>query len=144
MSAEIVLQVREIEVGLGRYARACDQRDWAGFDAVFAPDAIADYGEFQVQGREAIVASIRAHLGACGPSQHMLGNFVIATSGKSADSRCYVRAFHRGAGEKAHLLYEVFGEYDAHWRRLPEGWRVMEWIMRVICETGSREILGPG
>jgi hypothetical protein len=143
MSADILLQMREIEVALGRYARACDRRDWAAFETVFAPDAAADYaGEFQLQGRDAIVASIRSHLGGCGPSQHLLGNFVITTAGKSADSLCYVRAFHRGRGDKAHLTYEVFGEYEAHWRRLPEGWRVLEWVMRVHCETGTREVLG--
>jgi hypothetical protein len=144
MSAEILMLTREVEVALGRYARACDRRDWAAFDAVFAPDATADYaGQFALQGREAIVASIRAHLGGCGPSQHLLGNFAIAIAGKSAESHCYVRAFHQGRGDKAHLTYEAFGEYEAHWRRLPEGWRALEWIMRVHCETGSPEILGP-
>jgi hypothetical protein len=145
MSADIVLVTREIELGLGRYARACDQRDWALLDTVFAPDAAADYsGGIVLQGREAIVASIKSFLGGCGPSQHMLGNFVITTAGKSADSRCYIRAFHRGKGDKAHLTYEIFGEYTAHWRRLPEGWRALEWGMRVDCEMGTREILGPG
>lgn len=145
MSAEILLVTREIEAGLIRYAHACDQRDWAAFESVFAPDAIADYaGEFQLQGREAIVDNIRAHLGGCGPTQHMLGNFVIATAGKSADSNCYIRAFHRGKGDLAHLTYEAIGSYTAHWRRLPSGWRVLEWTMRVDCEIGTREVLGPG
>jgi hypothetical protein len=144
MSAEILLAQREIELALGRYARACDTRDWAIFDTVFAPEMSADYGEFQLEGRAPVVDSIRSFLGGCGPSQHMLGNFIISVTGKSADSRCYIRAFHQGKGDKAHMIYEVFGEYQAHWRRLPEGWRVMEWVMRVDCEIGSREILGPG
>jgi hypothetical protein len=144
MTADATSLAREVEVALGRYARACDSRDWAQFDAVFAPDAFADYGEFQLQGREAIVASIRSFLGGCGPSQHLLGNFVITTAGKSADSLCYIRAFHRGKGDKAHLTYEVFGEYQGHWRRLPEGWRAVEWTMRVSCEIGTRDVLGPG
>ena len=144
MSAEILLAEREIELGLGRYARACDTRDWVMFDTVFAPDVSADYGEFQLEGRAPVVDSIRSFLGGCGPTQHLMGNFVITVTGRSAESRCYVRAFHRGKGDRAHITYEVFAEYKAHWRRLPEGWRAQEWTMRVECEIGSRDILGPG
>jgi len=144
MSAEILLAQKEIELALGRYARAHDERDWAALDTVFAPDVTADYaGQFQLEGRDALVANTRAHLGGCGPSQHLMGNFVISVTGKSAESRCYIRAFHQGKGDKSHLTYEVFGEYRAHWRRFPEGWRALEWIMRVDCEIGAREILGP-
>jgi hypothetical protein len=145
VSTEILVAQKEIEVALGRYARACDSRDWAAFDTVFAPDVTADYaGKFQFEGRAAVVDSIRSHLGGCGPSQHLMGNFVISVAGKSGESRCYVRAFHQGKGDKAHVTYEVFAEYTALWRRLPEGWRVLEWTMRVDCEIGSQEILGPG
>jgi hypothetical protein len=144
MSAELLMAQREIELALGRYARAHDERDWGMLDTVFASDVTADYaGEFKLEGRDALVANTRAHLGGCGPSQHLMGNFVITVAGKSADSRCYIRAFHRGRGDKAHLTYEAFGEYLAHWRRLPEGWRATEWTMRVTCEIGTRDVLGP-
>jgi hypothetical protein len=144
MSNEVLLIERDIQTALGRYARACDTRDWALFDTVFAPDAIADYGNGLVlEGREAIIASIRSYLGGCGPSQHMLGNFVVTAAGKSADSRCYVRAFHRGRGDDAGVTYEVMGEYRTRWRRLAAGWRAVEWGMAVDCELGSRDILGP-
>jgi len=145
MDLDSLLAEREIAHGLYRYARACDQRDWAGFDRVFAKDAEANYGgAYQFKGRAAIVASIRSLLGGCGPSHHLMGNTEIAASGDGALSRVYIRAFHRGAGEKAHLTYECMGEYEASWRKLEEGWRVVHWRMRVDSETGTQEVLGPG
>ena len=145
MDLDSLLAEREIAHALYRYGRSCDERDWAGFDRVFADDADADYGEaYQFQGRSAIVASIRSLLGGCGPSQHLMGNPETAVTGDTALSRVYIRAFHRGAGEKAHLTYECMGEYYASLRKLPEGWRVVHWRMRVDAERGTQEVLGPG
>jgi 3-phenylpropionate/cinnamic acid dioxygenase small subunit len=145
MNLDSLLAEREIQHVLYRYARACDERDWAGFEHVFAENAEADYGgAFQFQGRTAIVASIRSLLGGCGPSHHLMGNPEVGVEGDGALARVYVRAFHRGAGEKANLTYECFGEYEASLRKLPEGWRVVHWRMRVDLETGTQEVLGPG
>jgi hypothetical protein len=144
MSSELLLAEREIEMALGRFARACDDRDWAAFETVFAPDVTVDFpGFFAMEGRDAVIANIRSLLGGCGPSQHLIGNFVVTAAGKSAESRCYTRAFHAGLGDRAAVTYEVMGEYHAHWRRLSEGWRVTEWVMKVRCELGDRSILGP-
>ena len=145
MTLDDLLAEREIQHVLYRYARACDGRDWAGYDFVFAEDAEADYnGLIQLQGRANIVSSIRSMLGGCGPSLHLMGNPEIGVEGDGALARVYIRAFHRGLGEKADLTYECFGEYQASLRRLPEGWRVTHWRMRVDAETGTQEVLGPG
>jgi hypothetical protein len=144
MSSALLLIEREISLGLSRFTRACDQRDWAAFDAVLAPDVFMEFpGFFSIEGRDAVVASIRAQLGGCGPSQHLIGNLVVVGAGKSATSRCYARAFHRGLGDKADITFEAFGEYVVRWRRLAEGWRAVEWTMEFQTEIGSREIFGP-
>ena len=143
MNLESLLAEREIQQVLYRYAWACDERDWSGFDKVFAEDVEADFaGLIQLQGRVAIVASIQSMLGGCGPSQHLMGNPEVGVEGDGALARVYIRAFHRGAGEKAHLTYECFGEYRASLRKLPEGWRVVHWAMRVEAETGTQEEIG--
>jgi hypothetical protein len=144
MSNELLMVEREIHLALCRFTRACDERDWAAFETVFAPDVFMEFpGFFSLEGREAAIDSIRSHLGGCGPSQHLIGNLVVTTAGKSAESRCYTRAFHRGKGKKAKLTFEAFGEYGVRWRRLPEGWRAVEWRMTVQTEMGDRSVLGP-
>jgi hypothetical protein len=145
MSNELLLIEREIHLALCRFTRACDERDWAGFEAVLAPDVSMEFpGFFSIEGRDAVIQSIRGQLGGCGPSQHLIGNLVVTGAGRSAESRCYARAFHRGLADKADITFEAFGEYCVRWRRLAEGWRAVEWKMAVQTEMGSREIFGPG
>jgi hypothetical protein len=62
---------------LNRYSTCLDKRDWSGLDDVFHPDAKGHYGSL-IEGRSAIIASIRSFLGDCGQSQHLLG-FTSAT-----------------------------------------------------------------
>jgi hypothetical protein len=145
MTNELLLIEREIHLALCRFTRACDERDWAAFETALAPDISMEFpGFFAIEGRDAVIASIKGQLGGCGPSQHLIGNLVVTAAGKSAESRCYARAFHRGRGDKADITFEAFGEYVVRWRRLAEGWRAVEWTMAVQTEMGSREIFGPG
>jgi hypothetical protein len=144
MSSALLLIEREIHLALCRFTRACDTRDWAAFDTVFAPDIFMEFpGFFAIEGAEAVIQSIRGQLGGCGPTQHLIGNLIVTGAGKSADSRCYARAFHRGKGDKADITFEAFGEYVVRWRCLAQGWRAVEWTMAVQTELGSREIFGP-
>lgn len=145
MSLERLELERELHRVLCRYARGCDERDWPAMDDVFAEQATADYGgQFHLQGRAAIVAMMRAHLDGCGPSQHLLGDLVVDSDGDAVTSRIYIRAAHRGAGDKAALTYETFAEYQDLWTRAPAGWRIAHRFMKVNYEVGSRELLGPG
>jgi len=145
VSSELLLVEREIHLVLCRFCTACDKRDWAMYETVLAPDVSMEFpGFFSIEGRDAVIQSIRGQLGGCGPSQHLIGNLVVTAAGKSAESRCYARAFHRGKGDKADVTFEAFGEYVCRWRRLAEGWRVVEWRMEVQTEMGSKEIFGPG
>jgi len=41
--AERLLAIEEIKQVKARYFRCMDSKEWAGFEAVFAPDATADY-----------------------------------------------------------------------------------------------------
>jgi SnoaL-like domain len=50
---------------LNRYSTCLDERDWSGLEDVFHPDARGHYGSL-IEGRSAIIASIRTFLGGCG------------------------------------------------------------------------------
>lgn len=144
MDTKILLLERELHLVICRYARACDERDWPAMDDVFLEEASVDYGgKHRLQGREAIVAIIRAHLDGCGPSQHLLGNFVVDASDAAVESRTYVRAAHRGAGNMNHLTYESLAEYKDRWILTPSGWRIAHRRMDISHEQGSRDVLRP-
>jgi hypothetical protein len=129
------------------YAYCLDERDWPGLDEVFAADASARYGGPEgppLNGRPAIVASIRSFLDGCGPSQHLLGNHIVAIDGDEATARCKARVYHYGLGDRAALEpYECFGVYRDHLRRTSEGWRISRRIFDVYHAVGDVSILQP-
>lgn len=130
------------------YAYCLDERDWPGLDEVFAADAVGIYGGPdgpQLEGRPAIVASIRSFLDGCGPSQHLLGNHIVEIDGDEATSRCKARVYHYGLGDRAALEpYECFGVYRDHLRRTPDGWRISRRVFAVHHAVGDIAILQPG
>jgi hypothetical protein len=142
---ELLADEREIHRALCAYGRALDERDWSALERLFVPDVTADYGggEFRVAGAGAIVDMCRSMLGGCGPTQHLLGNLVVDRVGDALVSRCYVRAAHRGAPPREHLAYEVWGQYEDRWRRTEDGLKIAARRMRVDCELGTRDVLGP-
>lgn len=141
---DALIQHIAIQDVLNRYARACDQRDWPVFDSIFAEHVMVNYGgEFELQGREAVVSMIRSMLGGCGPTQHLLGNFDITVQGETARSACYVRAVHAGLADAAERYYEVWAEYRDTLQLTSNGWRITQRSMVVSKEVGSRDILGP-
>ena len=92
---------------------------------------------------DAIVKSIRGYLDGCGPSQHLLGNFVADVVGDVATSRTYARVYHRGRADRAHLSLETIGEYVVRWERRSEGWRAVSWELKIFANVGDASIFGP-
>jgi hypothetical protein len=133
----------EIVAVQNRYGEACDRRNWDLFDDVFTTDAVTEYGAPPVEGRHERVASIRSHLGGCGATQHLLGNYEARVDGDTAEASCYVRAFHTGA-DRPELTYEMFGMYHDRLRRTPDGWRISYRRLEVSLELGTRSVLAPG
>jgi uncharacterized protein (TIGR02246 family) len=65
-NSEQLLAIEEIKQLKARYFRCMDTKDWAGFEAVFAPDASVDYtppgadsADWSASGRERIVEFVR-------------------------------------------------------------------------------------
>ncbi len=140
---ERLLLERELHRVVCRYARVCDERDWAAIDEVFSEDASADYGGKKLLNRAAIAEMLRDHLGGCGPTQHLLGNLVVEVAGDIVTSRVSVRAAHRGAGNLREQTYDCMGEYLDRWVRTEHGWRIVHRRMQVGLEFGSRAVLAP-
>jgi len=141
--SEILTAESEIQKACVRYARALDTRNWALLDTVFTPNLEAQYGDQPAtRGRDVAVNGIRGFLERCGPSQHLMGNFDVTVNGATAISSCYIRVFHQGAGERAHLTQETLGTYHATWTRTPDGWRAATWRLAVSMQMGTWETFG--
>ncbi|GAA3130127.1 nuclear transport factor 2 family protein [Streptosporangium carneum] len=125
---------------LNRLAEALDQRDWAQIGDVFTADATA----YRRHGTEAILATVRDHLGGCGPSQHLLGNHRVEVDGDAARSLTYARVYHRGAGEREDAFFECIGEYDDHWVRDGGVWRISSRAFTMSIQIGDFGVLQPG
>jgi 3-phenylpropionate/cinnamic acid dioxygenase small subunit len=136
-TAEDHLAVVEVLV---RCAAAFDRREWDVLDEVFTADASA-YG---AEGREAVVAVLRRHLGGCGPSQHLLGNHHVVVDGKRATSVCKARVFHVGAGDRSQLTYECFGNYRDDLVLTESGWRIARRDFEMTISLGDMSVLQPG
>ena len=123
------------------YADALDRRDWVRLDAVFTSDVTVDYaGEYELSGRDRVVAMIRAYLDPCGPSQHLLSNPRVTVDGDTAELSVKLRVHHLGAADHNDLTYEIFGWYHARARRTADGWRIHGWRQEVTAELGTREL----
>ena len=129
-----------IREGLAALAAALDDRDWDALRAVFTADATG-YGS---TGVEDIVAHVRAHLGGCGPTQHLLGNQRIDVDGDRARSLTYARVYHRGAGSRQDSFFECMGEYDDRWVRTGTGWRLSRRHFDMRITLGDFDVLQPG
>lgn len=130
----------ELAEALAGIAAALDDRDWAALGAAFTVGARG----YSAKGRDAVVAQVRAHLGGCGPSQHLLGNMRVTVDGDTARSLTYARVHHVGLGPSAGAFYECMGQYTDTWARTPEGWLLTYRRFDVRIELGDRGVLQPG
>jgi hypothetical protein len=131
----------DITTALNRLSAAFDRRDWAAVRRLMADDVVA-YGQ---HGVEAVIDdSLRRHLGGCGPTQHLLGNYDVEVDGDLARSVTQARVFHQGAGIRAELWWECLGEYRDTWARTEAGWRMTSRLFEVRIARGDIEVLQPG
>lgn len=124
---------------LGRMARAIDSRDWPTIRSMYTEDAWA-YGQ---SGAADIVATMQAHLGGVGPTQHLLGNHRVTITGDTARSLSYARVYHVGAGPMVGRFFEVMGEYDDHWTRRDGHWLLTRRWFEMEIQLGDIAVLRP-
>ena len=126
---------------LNLLAYAFDHREWDLVKSVMAPDVNA-YGHAGIA--DVIDNNLRRHLGGCGPSQHLLGNYQVAVHADAATSVTKARVYHQGLGERAEKSFECFGEYHDRWTRTADGWRMTERRFDVSIVLGDFDVLQPG
>ena len=120
------------------YCWALDTKDWGRLDDVFVPDATADLGGTQHQGRADIIDRISTALSRYDDSQHMVTNHEVRVDGDEATCRCYLQAQHVSGGPLDGDNYLVGGRYEDRLVRTPDGWRIAHRELIVMWTDGVR------
>jgi ketosteroid isomerase-like protein len=137
----ILLDERDIERTLTRFARAMDDRDWAAMAEILADDAEGDLGTGRLRGSAAMIELIRGFLDNCGPTQHLLANVVVDVDGDTATSRAYVHDVHLSSDADPSTRFYTLGDYTDTWKRRSDGsWELTERIKANRAHVGSLDI----
>jgi hypothetical protein len=147
-----LLDRREIQDVALRYARAADRRDYALFEAIFSedarlsghrgdPDTTPSY--FALEGRDAIVASMRA-LERFESTLHVVSNQLVEVDGDHAHGETYCIAHHIYREDGVAMNHTMAIRYQDRLVRANGRWRfqhrrlAVDWERHApLHETGS-------
>ena len=137
---------REIDDVLYRYAQALDSRDWDLLRSCFTDDAVADFLDLGGvnEGPEAIVALCRQALEGLDASQHLIGTPLATIDGDRATATCYLQAQHVFQGAPGGDHYLVAGTYEDRLIRTPDGWRIEHRTLRASWNDGNAGVFAAG
>jgi 3-phenylpropionate/cinnamic acid dioxygenase small subunit len=134
---------------LHRYAWAIDDKDWAGLDEVFTPDAWLDYSS-NPGGFAGPYAEARAWLESVmqyfPTTQHLMSNSSIELAGDRATAKTMVHNPQGARTRDAHLhMFFVGARYDDELVRVEAGWRISKRVETLLWMHGGlpKELLGP-
>ena len=103
MDLKTLVDERDIQRQLIRFARAMDERNWPALEAICSPDIVAEFGTGEIKGAAEVTELIRGYLDHCGPTQHLLGNILIEVNGDEASSEAYVADIHLSANADSEI-----------------------------------------
>lgn len=121
---------------LVEYARCVDEKDWAGFAALYTSDGVLEI----VGGRRTGHAEIEAAgelVAAFDATHHVSTNHGIHVDGNTASVRANVIASHVPEAGARHEHADLGGIYEASCRRTPEGWRFSHVRGRGVWTNGG-------
>ena len=105
---------------------------------VFTEDCRANFAkgdDHWMEGREAVLAFVRAALSPYVATNHTISNIEITFDGPDrARAESYVQAWHRYKEDRPDFL--AYGRYQDVWVRTPDGWRIAERRFKVNAGIG--------
>lgn len=138
------------------YCHALDTADWALLGSILADDVVFSANlmrggqrgpdEIRLEGREAMVGHISGIWENLSATHHMISNHLVELDpgGHSARGSCYIRAYHAGAGERAHLFEESLGRFDFETVLEGSKWKIQGWDENIMIMLGTPEVFGHG
>jgi len=106
------------------FARALDDRDWAGYAANYTDDGVlVIMGRTVHVGRDGLAENTSANLSRYAGTHHLSTNHAITIDGDTATTRSYLVAAHVLEGGDPRRHADGAGWYRCTLRRTPDGWR---------------------
>jgi len=131
-SLEGLLDKAEITDLIHAYCYHFDRAEPEAVVALFAEDAVIDYGPdvAPMKGMDEFSPMISRGLSELfAATSHHVSNIVIRFDGPNeATSICYLYAWHRYQGSGA--VSELWGQYHHSFRRVDAGWRISRLVLR--------------
>jgi hypothetical protein len=152
--ARFAVQQDHIDL-MNRYAHALDMRDWDLLASLFTEDCtfrareisegVAEPDNTAMDGRAALVGTLRAIWDGLSATHHMLSNYVVepGADGRTARASCYLRAHHVGNRERAHLFEESLGRFDFETVREAGDWKIRTMAENLFVILGTAEAFAP-
>lgn len=148
--------LRETQINLlNHFCLALDNCDWDLLANLFTDDAVFTVRRLQDRrkvtedpisclGREELVKLIVPVIESLAATHHMVSNFIVdlADDRRSARASCHFRAYHAGAGERAHLFEESLGLFSIETVAIDDGWRIKRMDETIMIVLGSPEAFG--
>jgi hypothetical protein len=141
---------------MNRYAHALDVCDWDLLKGLFTEDCslrarvLVDRkapasDDTVMDGRDALIGGLKHIFAGLSATHHLLGNYVVTPGGDgtSAKASCYMRAYHQGAGERAHLFEESLGRFDFETVFQDGAWRIRRMEETIMVMLGTVEAFPP-
>ena len=129
--SEQLLAIEEIKQVKARYFRCMDTKDWAGFEAVFAPDATADFtppggnaAEWSPSGRENILAFVRRALETAITVHHGHMPEVEVTSPTTARAVFAMEDLIWWPEGSRRKTLHGWGHYHETYEKIAENWQI--------------------
>lgn len=136
-----LLDEREIQQVLFRYAQALDQKDWALLATCFLESAIGEYEMIgRLEGYAAIEKVCRKALEPLSHTQHLIGNVLISVDQDEARSSCYFHAQHVRPDFPGGSMNIIAGRYEDQLVRTDVGWKIRERKLSVLWTSGNAAI----
>lgn len=136
---ETILATLAIERLKARYFRCMDTKDWAGFEAVFAPDAVMDMQEEAgdlIRGAPEIAAYVRAQVGHVETVHHGHMPEIEITSPTTATGIWAMEDLLRWPPGGPIDSLHGWGHYHETYERIDGDWRIAS-----LCLTRLRRDL---
>ncbi|MGC7101350.1 nuclear transport factor 2 family protein [Amycolatopsis lurida] len=118
--------------------RALDERDFDGFGALFAEDAVMEIGREVRRGRQAITdgpwRDLLKHYEA---TYHQLGQMYVDIDEDDATILAYIFAYHLPKASEPMTHEDAGGKYHVVARRTEDGWRIMRCRIEVVLTQGA-------
>jgi len=134
------------------FAHALDIRDWELLSSLYVDDAefyarqylenaIPGEDFMKIEGREAIVTTLREIWDGLSATHHMLSNYRVkpAADGRTAQASCLLRAHHVGNRERSHLFEESLGRFDFETELLGDAWKIRRQDENIFIVLGTED-----